>query len=333
MTRNYKQPGFTIVELLIVIVVIAILAAITIVAYNGIQNRAKASAAQQAVSQANKKIMAFAIDNTDSYPIATGVSGIDNLATLGITNGDTTYQYSSNNSASPRTFCITATNGNQSFYISNSSSAPTAGACPGHGANGVAAITNLVSNPKAGVNITGWFVTTTNTANTTGRLATGGPLASAPSFYRTTWSTAHTTNGVIAATIVISGVNPGTIYSFSGYARPSWTGAVTRAQINWQDAGGATTIATSVGGATAHPANTWQQRFVSGTAPAGAAQALLYLRQDSGAGTLPGAGATLDASAYMFTEGSAQYSYADGDSSNWAWNGTPNNSSSSGPAL
>lgn len=36
-----KQTGFTIVELLIVIVVIGILAAITIVAYNGIQTRAR----------------------------------------------------------------------------------------------------------------------------------------------------------------------------------------------------------------------------------------------------------------------------------------------------
>lgn len=38
-----KQTGFTIVELLIVIVVIAVLAAITAVAYNGIQNRSKDS--------------------------------------------------------------------------------------------------------------------------------------------------------------------------------------------------------------------------------------------------------------------------------------------------
>jgi prepilin-type N-terminal cleavage/methylation domain-containing protein len=36
-----KQTGFTIVELLIVIVVIGILAAITIIAYNGIQDRAQ----------------------------------------------------------------------------------------------------------------------------------------------------------------------------------------------------------------------------------------------------------------------------------------------------
>ena len=39
-----KQRGFTIVELLIVIVVIGVLAAITIVAYNGIQSRARDSA-------------------------------------------------------------------------------------------------------------------------------------------------------------------------------------------------------------------------------------------------------------------------------------------------
>lgn len=40
LIRSSHQKGFTIVELLIVIVVIAILAAITVVAYNGIQTRA-----------------------------------------------------------------------------------------------------------------------------------------------------------------------------------------------------------------------------------------------------------------------------------------------------
>ncbi len=47
-----KQTGFTIVELLIVIVVIGILAAISIVAFNGIQERAK-------VQQANSELNTF----------------------------------------------------------------------------------------------------------------------------------------------------------------------------------------------------------------------------------------------------------------------------------
>ena len=58
-----KQTGFTIVELLIVIVVIAILAAITIVAYNGIQSRAKDSQKKQDVEQIAKLIQLYDVDN------------------------------------------------------------------------------------------------------------------------------------------------------------------------------------------------------------------------------------------------------------------------------
>lgn len=44
--KNNKESGFTIVELLIVIVIIGILAAITIVSYTGITNRANTTKAQ-----------------------------------------------------------------------------------------------------------------------------------------------------------------------------------------------------------------------------------------------------------------------------------------------
>ena len=69
-TRENKQTGFTIVELLIVIVVIAILAAITTVAFNGIQNRAKDSSIQSDLTQLAKQFGFFYADK-GMYPMTT----------------------------------------------------------------------------------------------------------------------------------------------------------------------------------------------------------------------------------------------------------------------
>jgi general secretion pathway protein G len=65
---KHKQYGFTIVELLIVIVVIGVLAAITIVAYNGIQNRAHDTAIRSDLSTIAKKFEIFATTNNGLYP-------------------------------------------------------------------------------------------------------------------------------------------------------------------------------------------------------------------------------------------------------------------------
>lgn len=91
-----KQTGFTIVELLIVIVIIGILAAITIVAYNGIQNRARVAAQSSVLSQASKTARASLL-TSGSYPSASALS----------TNSGISLSISSDTAA--ETFCITAT--------------------------------------------------------------------------------------------------------------------------------------------------------------------------------------------------------------------------------
>ena len=62
-----KYQGFTIVELLIVIVVIAILAAISIVAYNGIQQRARDAQRKNDIATITKAMELYYTDN-GSYP-------------------------------------------------------------------------------------------------------------------------------------------------------------------------------------------------------------------------------------------------------------------------
>lgn len=73
-----KKPayGFTLVELLIVIVVIAILAAISIVAYNGVQTRANNT---QTIDAVGKYIKAYSLHVIDhgNYPNASGCLGED----------------------------------------------------------------------------------------------------------------------------------------------------------------------------------------------------------------------------------------------------------------
>lgn len=66
--RIKQTQGFTIVELLIVIVVIAVLAAIVIVAYQGIQNHANDTAVQSDLRNIGAKFSEYRVTNGDVSP-------------------------------------------------------------------------------------------------------------------------------------------------------------------------------------------------------------------------------------------------------------------------
>lgn len=120
--------GFTIVELVIVIVVIAILSTISIVAYGNMRNQADSSRVQASLVQAVKKIQLYYADNADTYPQSLSDIGVSDAANLA-------FQYSSNNSVSPREFAVTASNGVTGsivYYQTSTISQPVAGIAPGH---------------------------------------------------------------------------------------------------------------------------------------------------------------------------------------------------------
>jgi prepilin-type N-terminal cleavage/methylation domain-containing protein len=119
------KNGFTIVELLIVVVVIAILAAISIVAYSGITKSANNSALQETLTQTARKIEIYKVNSTTGQlPLTLSDAGVT------LTNGNgALYSYSVSSDATQ--YCLAASKTGRTYYISSSVTSPKTGICNG----------------------------------------------------------------------------------------------------------------------------------------------------------------------------------------------------------
>ena len=133
LKSNSKNSGFTIVELLVVIVIIGILAAITIVSYSGITKKATTAVLQSDTANASQQLEIFKATN-DAYPTTIDCS-IANSSTnlcLKSSNGSTfTYQVAQ--ATSPKSYTLYAANDNGSQVVmkTNQSAITTASKiCP-----------------------------------------------------------------------------------------------------------------------------------------------------------------------------------------------------------
>lgn len=207
--KNKHQYGFTIVELLIVIVVIGILAAITIVAYNGIQERARVSTAVSALTQAAKKIAVWQIDNPNQYPATMADAGVANTSNV-------TFQYTVDNGVSPATYCLTGTYGTVTYYVSSSAGQPQQGVCSGYNTLAWDKVQALNSPPVP-----------TTTVDTT--------------IFRTSTASMRLGPGVVGRNLQgspYSGTAGQTVYSVSMWVRTdaTWNGTNNNSKIRFGDA-------------------------------------------------------------------------------------------------
>lgn len=108
--RRQRHLGFTIVELLIVIVVIGILASTSIVTYNGIQTRAIDAITQSDAVSAAKQLQLLEIQ-TGNYPA--DASGLTRSKSTNLTYSRTEDGFELTASADERgtkTYCISSSN-------------------------------------------------------------------------------------------------------------------------------------------------------------------------------------------------------------------------------
>ena len=340
--QNKQQPGFTIVELLIVVVVIAILAAITIISYNGIAGRATITVIQSDLNTAAKQLDTDKTTSSDEkYPatlaLAAGGKGLK-------ASNDAVFEYTADNLAKPAGFCLSSSKGSLLYYVDQTNEVRQ-GFCPGHNGGGTN-IVNLATNPSMELNGTGFTL-----ASSMG--LSGSETATRSSTIAHTGGNSLRITGLSIpagedeAVRVITAYSPMVLvpndrYQMSTYVRTSNSNVRVGVGGNYQFTRSGTG-SNSVGVAeqtTLVAANTWTRRsaelLINANALTIAATNNARLRMEISIGAQTTAIVPSDIiylDSIMITKANTLQTYADGNSPGWIWGGTANNSASRGPVL
>jgi prepilin-type N-terminal cleavage/methylation domain-containing protein len=296
---NGAAQAFTIVELLIVIVVIGILAAVTIVAYNGVTSRAAIAGVQSDLESTAKIIEnAKSTSSTSTYPVnqaAAQTAGmISSVTYTAAMNG-----YCATESANGAAYMVTSANAKVHTGLGCTS-------------------TNLVTNPSfesATVLTTGWTAAANAAISRTTAYSSNGTAS------MQVVRNATASNGYISTPLTTT---PGRKYSISFDVRtvtgsPSLTATVKSGSATGASPADATTITIS-------PTTSFTKYFVTWTAD----NAASYFVLDDGT-----ISTTYVIDSVMAVDGDNTAIYTDPTltGSTWTWTGTAYNSTSTGPAF
>jgi len=314
--------GFTIVELIVVIVVIGILAAISIVTYGSVQEAARDKSVLSDIDHVASGVTLYAIKNQGIYGSAVvwySPSG---------TNDDINFTPSSGDIidvvANTTDYCIRGYNPDSATYKTIATAATKqsgAGACASLSVSRLARgdITNIIVNPSVEASVilpnTGYYgppavidastaaygtksihATTNSTVNPQGMIWQG-PSA----LPDTKYACALSLKGTPGAVVVVAGRAAKSDGSYLG------------------EGYGGTNLTLSAA---------WQRVSINFTSPSNTG--IIYIQS-----RLLSAQSGIDiwSDGAMCAAGSSSYNYGDGSSPGWIWNGSANNSSSIGPAL